>query len=221
MPSNARDGQAESYDAALLRRPTDTPEVSRRLEEIGPLVTARIEKIRARVEQRYQRLKPLVNDITQRSLPGSVKYSRLWKIAEMMAPAIAGSTGCIKGCSHCCYLAVPVTSIEADLIGKRIGRVPADQGPSSSGQLAPFKASYRTPCTFLRDGMCSIYDNRPLACRIHFNLDIDDLLCRLGDAPVSVPYLSKSAFIDLELRIAFDNESLTVADVREWFPTRE
>lgn len=52
MPSNARDGRAEPYDADLLRRPTDTPEVSRRIEETGPVVTARLETIRARVEQR-------------------------------------------------------------------------------------------------------------------------------------------------------------------------
>lgn len=52
-----------------------------------------------------------------------------------------------------------------------------------SGQVEP------SPCPFLRDGGCSVYDVRPMACRLLLNLDDDDLLCQLvhGQA-IPVPY---------------------------------
>lgn len=72
-------------------------------------------------------------------------------------------------------------------------------------------------CVFLKNGKCSIYEQRPLVCRLLINLDDDDLLCQLvdeGESPV-VPYLDMG---HQELRAAFLlGAHQHYDDIREWF----
>lgn len=63
---------------------------------------------------------------------------------------------------------------------------------------------------------CSIYNGRPLACRLHLNMDQHDLLCELVDGETaSVPYLN---LIEYELAAAqLLGAHQRYADLREWF----
>lgn len=73
-----------------------------------------------------------------------------------------------------------------------------------------------SPCPFLREGRCSVYETRPLACRTLLNLDDDDLLCRLvPGVEVPVPYAGAGEFKALYL-LAQPNAEL--ADIRDFFP---
>jgi Fe-S-cluster containining protein len=82
---------------------------------------------------------------------------------------------CRMGCGHCCYVSVPITDFEARYIGEKINTAPAPVKHSIRRNLT--EVSGKTPCIFLKDNACSIYEFRPLTCRIHMNFDIDNYWC--------------------------------------------
>ena len=68
---------------------------------------------------------------------------------------------CRKGCCYCCYVPVEVTLFEADYITKMTGI------PAYRGVLIDKKG----PCPFLTDSCCTIYNYRPLPCRMFGSFD--------------------------------------------------
>lgn len=156
----------------------------------------------------------------------------LRKEADARTGALRELTACAKlSCSHCCYQGVPIASAEARAIGAAIGVKPAK--PSDRMTIGPAKretdaGDYRArsaamraaytgkACVFLADGRCSIYADRPIACRLHISFSPDDFLCRIvPGADIKVPYMDRrpenAAYAE-----AFVND--THADVRDWFP---
>ena len=86
--------------------------------------------------------------------------------------AAAPRLACKSGCAWCCHLSVEVTIPEALLVAAQL-LDPADR--RRAAVLANAKA-FRglderqrrrtgTPCAFLVDNRCSVYDDRPLMCR--------------------------------------------------------
>ena len=74
-------------------------------------------------------------------------------------------------------------------------------------------------CPFLKNGECAIYAHRPLACRYHYNMDDDDLLCRLEEDAegTQVPYLNSYSMLLPSILALMPT---TISDIRDWFPTR-
>ena len=73
------------------------------------------------------------------------------------------------------------------------------------------------PCSFLKEGRCSIYASRPLACRLQLNMDDDDLLCQLIEGEsIRVPYLNLTTH-HVAAVVAL-GMGQPIADIREWFP---
>lgn len=81
---------------------------------------------------------------------------------------------CKKGCSACCHLPVRITREEALLIRWHLGqtRTTIDearlaQQAATGDDLAQWAALPKQVqrCVFLKNGACSIYDRRPMACR--------------------------------------------------------
>lgn len=132
---------------------------------------------------------------------------------EVMAP-VSGQAACKPGCSHCCHIPVAVSGREAELIGQRIGLKPL---PVPDEQLtARTTWGYDHPCPFLSEERCSIYSHRPMACRWHFNLDVDALLCELlPDRTVPVPLADSRRFQVLYMRFS---AGTPLADIRDFFP---
>lgn len=138
----------------------------------------------------------------------------LRELTDSLARCIAPSAACRKGCTHCCHIPVALSQAEALLIGDAIGREPVrfawDRAPEPSQEYG-----YHRPCPFLREGACSIYAERPFACRAHFNLDADDLLCRLIlEATVPVPLADMTA---LQVVYAELCAGEPMADIRDFF----
>ena len=73
-----------------------------------------------------------------------------------------------------------------------------------------------TPCTFLVNHRCSIYDHRPMMCRTLVNMDSVDTLCRIvKGVDVPVPYLNT---VEMKGYFAYLTQTEQFADIREWFP---
>lgn len=90
---------------------------------------------------------------------------------------------CGKGCSHCCNVWVSVTAPEALFIAKRL--IVAENSVTSNVREAHLatkdfshseRPNHPTPCPLLRNNLCSIYENRPLFCRLAASGDSE--ICR-------------------------------------------
>lgn len=103
---------------------------------------------------------------------------------------------CQVGCSGCCGVEVHLGRVEADLIySKHKDKI--EKNLDKLKRLSKYTNIERMKlpfddraCAFLEDNKCSIYNERPLACRRYF-VRSDPKLCRgLGDPIVEVVFSS-------------------------------
>lgn len=169
----------------------------------------------------------------QRARTARQRLQWVHRAADAWARPVAKMAPCAKGCSHCCHIPVLALRSEAQLLARasqrRMENPPAEARAAvrdliEKEEMAEAKRTARlggqahigTPCPFLVDGSCSVYEHRPFVCRTHFTLDDDDLLCRLTPgAEAMAPYADNIALLAVVLSLFKDDE---VADLREWFP---
>jgi Fe-S-cluster containining protein len=180
----------------------------------------------ARVDRFNERLRPYVERVKAlgaQAVRANNPAAKVKLLREMLDPVTAAANGlaaCGKGCSRCCHINVTLSAEEAEIIGKEIGVKPVM--PARFIKLDEREETmadhYGTPCPFLVNEQCSIYESRPLACRTLFNMDSDALLCTVvpGDPP-KVPYLDHRNFTNVIVR-AFMDSPLRYADLRDFFP---
>ena len=78
---------------------------------------------------------------------------------------------CTRKCSSCCYQNVDVFDAEAKLYAAMIKEGHEYNSYEFKKQLNMTKDDYKSrprPCIFLKKGECTIYDQRPVACRKYF-----------------------------------------------------
>jgi Fe-S-cluster containining protein len=212
--------QAVEARIEALKSPSSTKQLKARADRVNQAATPK---------QRQQ----LVEQAFKAS-GAAKKLFWLRREAEVVSKAILPHSACRKGCSDCCSINVMLTEGEARVIAKAIGRPISEPAPGKAlvpdnlvteagmNRLQQEKASITRdrigqPCTFLEAERCSIYEHRPMACRQQFNLDDDNLLCKLvegGDIPV--PYLNQQPAQAAYLMLW--GFSSRMADIREWFP---
>ena len=168
---------------------------------------------------------PRVLRITQEAASLKSRYRKLVRWADETAAQIAPHAQCRQGCAHCCHIAVSLTEQEAAFIGEAIGKAPKKPVRAhrlSDGGIEPQKdiAYYQgAPCPFLDGQSCAIYDNRPLACRLHFNLG-DARLCA-PDVPSDLRGVPNLDFFPLSIAMTTmmleKKPDAAVADIREFF----
>jgi len=111
---------------------------------------------------------------------------------------------CKKGCAHCCYLCVYITPDEAITILDYCDKNNIEVDWKQAGKQMDFTSDnwteqrvYASRCMFLKDGECSIYPVRPMACRKYF-VATDPSLCDTTTGRHEVAILSN---IDVELLV--------------------
>jgi Fe-S-cluster containining protein len=119
-----------------------------------------------------------------------------------LKPELVRAVRCQRGCSHCCRVRVELTPDEADLLAERVraGQAEPDrerlERQRTWASAADFigKPHREADCVFLgADGACTVYADRPSACRAVL-VTSDPSLCREAGAGTQVqivinPYL--------------------------------
>lgn len=201
------------------------------------------EALAAKVDACLQTIQPRAREaLIERALRATnpaAKVHWLRQEAAILGDAAAPLSPCRAGCAHCCYQGVTLAEDEARVIAKAIGRKVAEPAPGrllSVGDLLAegtedeaiaklrkqrqwaVDAYSGVPCTFLRGGDCSIYEHRPIACRLHISVASDALLCRLVEGvEIEVPYID-ARNEQQAYAMAFPIERSRLADIRDWFP---
>lgn len=135
--------------------------------------------------------------------------------AESIAGIVGQVSACRIGCSHCCKMAVGISSIEAGFLGEAIGVVPH----TVEGYGESIVEKYiNTVCPFLKNNQCVIYAHRPLVCRTHFNVSAYPEQCDTINNPGrDVPNINFTEVWNhygvLDLM-----HGAVLADIRDFFP---
>lgn len=112
------------------------------------------------------------------------EFDRVWSAHATPVAEKYGPPTCSKGCHACCYEPAYVEIQEVELMLAKL--TPAQLAEVTQSTAAWYNKaaasgildlaeppvvlyrSLRLPCPLLKDGLCMVYDNRPLACRSHF-----------------------------------------------------
>lgn len=167
--------------------------------------------------------------VMQRQDSRTNKHLSLTKLADQAMKLLDPYTPCKKGCSYCCWIAVPVTRHEAERIAEATGRKmtdleypPSNVDPRSVIDRLNHNADvkfYRRPCTFLGpDGDCTIYEVRPMPCRVFHVIEDSSENCDCFSGHIGLYSIDFSA-LDAYTSDLFMYQQL--ADIREWFPNEQ
>lgn len=99
------------------------------------------------------------------------KLERIYAFLDELNLLIGQYAPCHKGCSDCCHIEVSISSLEVKYIETKLGIVPTWTGNK--------KQFFGTPCPFLDNNSCLIYDYRPFVCRRHHALFDNPEWCQL------------------------------------------
>jgi Fe-S-cluster containining protein len=167
--------------------------------------------------------------IVRQSLPALVesaepldrKVIRLRRIADAAAKVIAPFTPCAKGCSACCHNAAIISELDAMLVADATGTPPAtprrvfEVSAGDEARRAYLGHYAGVPCSFLAGGVCSIYEHRPVVCRVHHSLEESAAGCAGGRQPGAVD-LTEIYIGELQMM----GPMMIYADIREFFPVQ-
>lgn len=196
-------------DAVQSRTPEETQETAKKN------YAAFLAAIPAEVHRREERL---ASDLRLMNAKPMVKLARIRKSVETLFAYADGHVACKMGCAYCCYQAIDISRLEAEFIAEKTGVIPAKLGEVVPRD--PLSFSEQTPCPFLKKGVCSIYEFRPLICRIHVSLDVDDYWCRFENWHKPGGAVPKPTFQSIFNAYAELNQKSgsLVADIRDYFP---
>ncbi|MDO9237844.1 MAG: YkgJ family cysteine cluster protein [Aquabacterium sp.] len=167
--------------------------------------------------------------LTRESASPRSKLPKLYALMELVSEVRSPHLACNAGCSACCRtIPVEISDLEAKHIAAATGRAPAVLPPGRHTIPGNAPGRTNTPCPFLVDNLCSIYEHRPFNCRSLGVVDRDSLTCseentaltRAND-PRAVPvYMTKMLAFD-PLFSELTNRAGTIwADIRQFFPAQ-
>ncbi len=110
-----------------------------------------------------------------------------------------------------------ITAVEAERLARASGR--RKMPLVSTVDYAPDEFSGR-PCPFLDgQGICSVYEDRPLSCRKHASFFTSDIACHLLVMhQIEVPMLRFGGLDETLFTLSGDKVPPVLADIRDFFP---
>lgn len=198
-------------------------------DQVEAYAEARALEIRARGGPRLDAIAARALRVARGLEPVRIRHRALQALADEAAALVAPSTPCRKGCSDCCYQAVPISLHQAELLAAASGRrLDRHAGLRASEDLVGAleranrwaQAMLEAPraCPFLVDQACSVYEDRPLTCRTHHVLHADSSRCSLfGGKALPIARFNLRELEEAEAEVGLED---AWADIREWFPPR-
>lgn len=127
----------------------------------------------------------------------------LHRAFEAMAPK--EPVACRAGCSYCCHQVVSARAAEIFLLARAIRALPEEAAARLTERVMAAAAATRdmrveerhrrnVPCPLLEDGRCSVYANRPLACRAFASTDMEACRRAFAHEPAQIP-VPRSAMV--------------------------
>lgn len=151
-----------------------------------------------------------------------VARARVIQIATEASEALAAVAACHEGCSHCCRQGLMLFEHEAVLLAEVSGRKMVRQPWRRRQEVdVDIDSSIGKPCPFLVDHRCSVYEHRPLPCRLRHSLSDEPNDCSLdGPTRGEFPALSlESAFIDPYAELSAATSGVEpLASIHRYFP---
>jgi len=162
---------------------------------------------------RYEFMDALYKDV-----PPRAKLNLLKKAADRINAAALPRSACRSGCSHCCNISAVINQVDADAIGRAIGIKPKKLKSGRPG-LSSRERWFGIPCTFLVKGRCSIYQDRPIACRMMFNMADSPYFCdtRIPPDESHVTMLNLKQLEEGYVKTFIDYDW---GDIRDFFPPK-
>lgn len=144
------------------------------------------------------------------------------ELADRFMRAYKDYVVCRKGCAHCCQLPVGMTFFEAEYIASRSGRK-LNRKAKQITDIKPNKHN-TTLCPFLDTdtATCSIYEYRPLACRMFATID-SHLFCEDIDVNHSIVTTEVSQAFQFSTAtmvkavMAVMPKQAAFSELRQWF----
>lgn len=174
----------------------------------------KVKDLISKLDPQSNKMERLIKQSSQETTPKR-KLQKIRELINVINDSLQGVSACRSGCSQCCHIPVLMTQTEADIIAEEIGVTAKNPSYIRESNMA----LVGQPCTFLKDTQCSIYESRPLACRLCHNMDEDALLCELFPGEkISVPYFDGSRYEFLWLQGIGLRDGKQLAHLTDFFP---
>ena len=109
------------------------------------------------------------------------RWRRLVALADKFNTAIGDLAACRNGCCYCCSMPTLIYRHEAVILSRASGRTCVELSYRAHHQvLAEIETLPIRPCPFLAGGRCSVYEKRPMICRLHNSLNDNPRDCDLS-----------------------------------------
>ncbi len=159
----------------------------------------------------------LTGPVSEQAL--SALFDDLHRMADEVVATLAASVpqrktpACKSGCSACCYLRVPVTSLEVLFLATKVQAAFSKEALAelmeranqiareADGLSVAERALRRIPCPFLKEDRCSVYEWRPLDCRGYGSFDAgacNRLLDDFRTWPPPIPMVRYAVFKNVQ-----------------------
>ncbi|HIV70901.1 MAG TPA: YkgJ family cysteine cluster protein [Candidatus Aquabacterium excrementipullorum] len=151
------------------------------------------------------------------------KLPKLYMLMEEVGALRSEHVSCKAGCSACCRtIPVEISDLEARHIAAATGRAAAALPPGRHTALGQVD----TPCPFLVENRCSIYEHRPYSCRSLAVVDRDALACSEENTALTRAKDPRAVPVVMTKMLAFDplyrditgRKAGSWADIRQFFP---
>lgn len=152
------------------------------------------------MDKQWQLAKELMAEINKIS-PAHKRVETLHALVDELASEAKKEATCKRGCSFCCHISVDITNDEARVLkhlwdGSNLGRLKKQARVKDMYSYLKVLSYEDGACVFLKDSECSIYDQRPAACRTHYSASEPEL-CN----PQSNPGGKVALFVDSKVEM--------------------
>jgi uncharacterized protein len=120
----------------------------------------------------------IVDKIIYMNARPALKLTKLTELANKFNEALRPHYTCRKGCYSCCSMTTLIYRYEAvrlaDVTSRKMVELPFRPYHEvlSAGNLV-----YGKQCAFVANGLCSVYEHRPMICRLHHSFNTSNNDC--------------------------------------------